>query len=70
VKRIRVAVPNPDDCMRCERALDDAAIPFDLMPHPERAVVLIYIEDESVTQAVDLLQRVGFTVDIPPESVP
>jgi hypothetical protein len=35
MKRIRVAVPNSDDCMRCERALDDAAIPFDLMPHPE-----------------------------------
>jgi hypothetical protein len=70
VKRIRVAVPNPDDCMGCERVLDDSAIPFDLMPHPESATGLIYIEDESLPQAVDLLQRAGFTVDIPPESIP
>ena len=56
--------------MRCERALDDVAIPFDLMPHPESATVLVYIEDESLTHAVDLLQRAGFTVDIPPESIP
>jgi hypothetical protein len=70
MKRVRVAVPNPDDCMHCERTLDDAAIPFDLIPHPESAAVLIYIEDESLPGAVDLLQRAGFTVDIPPESFP
>ena len=67
MKRIRVDVPNDGDCMRCERALDDAAIPFDLIPHPESAAVLIYIEDESMPPALDLLQREGFTAVIAPE---
>ena len=56
--------------MQCERTLDDADIPFDLIPHPESAAVLIYIEDESLPGTLDLLQRAGFAVDIPPETFP
>ena len=59
----------PIRLQRRQRALDDAAIPFDLNAAPESAVVLIYIEDESLPQALDLLQRAGFTVDICPQPV-
>ena len=70
MKRIRVAVPHGDDCLRCERILDDAGIPFDLNQRKGTGTVLIFLEDDFVTPAQDLLEQAGFTVDIPPESFP
>ena len=67
MKRIRVAVPNDDDCMRCERILDDAAVPFDLNQQQDTGTVLIYLEDESVQKALDLLEQAGFKADVAPE---
>jgi hypothetical protein len=67
MKRIRVAVPNDDDCLRCEHILDDAGIPFDLNQRKGTGTVLIYLEDESVQKAFDLLEQAGFSADIPPE---
>jgi hypothetical protein len=64
VKRIRVAVPNNDDCMRCERMLDDAGFPFDLNQQQDTGkMVLIYLEDESVQKALDLLEQAGFNAE-------
>ena len=57
VKRIRVAVPHDDDCLRCERILDDAAVPFDLNQQRGTGTVLIYLEDELVQKALDLLEQ-------------
>ena len=66
MKRIRVAVPNGDDCMRCERLLDDAAVLFDLNQQQNTDTVLIYLEDESVQKALELLEQAGFKANVDP----
>ena len=66
MKRIRVAVPNNDDCMRCERILDDAAVPFDLNQQQDSGTVLIYLEDESVEKTLNLLEQAIFKANVEP----
>jgi hypothetical protein len=70
MQRIRVAILNPDDCARCGRILDDAGIPFDLNQRQGTGTVLIFLADESMRKALDLLEQAGFAADIPPESTP
>jgi hypothetical protein len=45
----------------------DAAVPFDLNQQQGTGTVLIYLEDEWVQKALDLLEQAGFTAAIPPE---
>jgi hypothetical protein len=60
VKRIRVAVPNPDDCLRAERVLNDAGIPFKLMVQ-KASHLLIEVADRDLRPALDALHQADFT---------
>ena len=64
MQRIRVAVPNDDGCLRCERILDDAAVRYALNQRKGTGTVLIYLDDELVQKPLDLLEQADFTADI------
>jgi hypothetical protein len=47
MKPIRAAVPNDDDCLRYERILDDAGLPFDLNSAAVSGKILSVISQNS-----------------------
>jgi hypothetical protein len=55
-----------DECLRCERIFDDAAIPFKLVIEGDNHLLIDIIEDRFLDVTLDLLRRASFTVDIVP----
>ena len=61
MKRIRVAVASgDDDAFRCERILNDAGIPFTRILQTD-GHLLIDVEDQFLSAALDALRLAGFT---------
>ena len=66
MKQIRVAVATLDECLRCERIFDNAAIPFKLVIEGDNRLLIDITEDRFLEVTLDLVRRAGFTVDIVP----
>jgi hypothetical protein len=62
--RIRVALENADDHLRCERCLDDAEIPFDLNQQLESDSFVIFVDDDFLQDTLNLLAQAGFTASL------
>jgi hypothetical protein len=56
-------VTSGDDCFRCERALDDAGIPFKLIVQSD-SHLLIDVEDRFLWPALEALHQAGFTAEV------
>ena len=63
MKQIRVAVATLDECLRCERTLDNSEITFKLLIQEDN-ILLFEVEDNFSMVALDLLNRAGFKTDI------
>lgn len=58
--RIRVALEQAEDLLRCEGCLDAAQLPFDLNQQAEADSFVIFVEDEVLQSTLNLLAEKGF----------